>query len=124
MSSLVKEGAGIDIRATATAHSDIADDPLAIHGISGADIVASLHGVGKATVLKIAKKGILSVSKVGDVKANMKSVQAQASTFKCVAYGKVTEPCTSMTKCREEWGIIGKLCSLLPTNDAFVENIN
>ena len=35
-----------DIGATATAHSDIADDLLAIHGISGADIVASLHGQG------------------------------------------------------------------------------
>ena len=104
VSSLVKERAGIDICAITIAHSNIADVLLGIHGIfSGADSVTSLHGVGKATVLKIAKNGILSVSNVGDVKANMKSVQAQASTFKCVAYGKVTE---SMTKCREEWGII------------------
>ena len=54
MTSLVKDRAGIDIDAIATAHSDIADDLLAIHGSSGADTVASLHGVGKATVIKIA----------------------------------------------------------------------
>ena len=54
MTSLVKERAGIDIGAIAT-HIDIADDLLAIHGSSaGADTVASLHGVGKATVIKIA----------------------------------------------------------------------
>ena len=70
-----------DIAATATAHSDIADNLLAIHGISGADIVAALHGVGKATVIKIAKKATFSLSKVGDVKAGMKSVQAQATEF-------------------------------------------
>jgi len=59
MTSLVKERAGVDIGATATAHSNIADDLLAIHAISGADIVASLHDVGKATVIKIPKKGTL-----------------------------------------------------------------
>ena len=46
MTSLVKERAGIDIGAIAIALRDIANDLLAIHGISGADIVASLHGVG------------------------------------------------------------------------------
>jgi len=46
MTSLVKEQAGVDIGATATTLSDIANDLLAIHGISGADIVASLHDVG------------------------------------------------------------------------------
>ena len=122
-----------DVGVTATAHSDIAGGLLAIHGISGADIVASLHGVGKATVIKIAKKGTLSLSKVGDVNADMKSVQAQATKFMCATYGKVAEPCTYMTKCRvnmwrSKTGKSGtssvKLCLLLPTNDAFVKNIN
>ena len=44
MSSPVKERAVIDIRGTVESHSDIADDLLAIHGPSGADTVASLHG--------------------------------------------------------------------------------
>ena len=99
---LVKERAVIHIGTTATAHSDIADDLLAIHGISGADTVASLHGVGKATVIKIAKRGTLSLSKIGDVKGNMKSLQAQATNLICAAYGKVAEPCTSITECRDK----------------------
>jgi hypothetical protein len=133
LSSLVKERAVIDTSATATAHSDIADDLLTIYGISGADTVASFHGVAKATVIKILKKGTLSLSTVDDVKADMKLVQAQATKFICAAYGKVAGPCTSMTECRVKmWrsktGKSGassvKLCSLPPTNDAFVENIN
>ena len=67
MSSLLKERAVIDIGATTPAHSGIADYLLAIHGISGADTVASLHGVGKATVFNISKKGTFSLSKIGDV---------------------------------------------------------
>ncbi|KAG1698341.1 hypothetical protein GQR58_005786 [Nymphon striatum] len=102
-------------------------------GSSGADTVASLHGIGKATVIKIAKQGKLSLSEVGDVKADMKSVQAQATKFICAAYGKVADSCTSMTECRVKmWrfktGKSGassvKLCSLPPTNDAFVQNIH
>jgi hypothetical protein len=68
------------------------------------------------------------------VKVDMKSVQVQATKFICAGYGKVVaEPCTSMTECRvKTWrsktGKSGapsvKLCSLPPTNDAFVENIN
>ena len=62
MPSLVKERAGIDIGTTPAAHSGIADDRLAIYGFSGADTVASLHGVRKATVIIIAKKGTHSLS--------------------------------------------------------------
>ena len=97
MSSQVKELAVFDIDTTATAHSGIADDLLAIHGsryCSFIDTVASLHGVGKATVIKLARKGALSLSKVGNVKADMKSVQAQATKFICAA-----ETYTSMTEC-------------------------
>ena len=41
MSSPLKERTGIDIRATAEAYSDIADDLLAIHRLSGADTLTS-----------------------------------------------------------------------------------
>ena len=57
ISSALKERAVIYIRATVESHSDIADDLLAIHGLSGADAVASFHGIGKAIVVKVAKKG-------------------------------------------------------------------
>ena len=104
MSSPLKERAVVDIRATAEAHSDIADDLLAIHGLSGADTVASLHGIGKATVIKVTKTGRFSLSEVGDVTADMKSIEAQATNFICAAYGKITQSCTSMTECRAKCG--------------------
>ena len=132
MTSLMKERAVIEISATATAHSGIADDLRAIHGISGAYTVVSLHGVGKATIIKIAKRGTLSLFKVGDVKADMKSVQAHIISY--VGHmAKVAEPCTSMTECRvnmwrsktrKSGASSVKFCSLTSTNAAFVENIN
>ncbi|KAK2185338.1 hypothetical protein NP493_239g00007 [Ridgeia piscesae] len=103
-SSQVKELAVIDIGTTATAHSGIAEDLLAIHGFSGADAVASLHGVGKAIVINIAKKGTLSLSKVGDVKADMKSLHAQVTKFVCAGYGKEKEG-------RPEWALLSERIS-------------
>ena len=55
ISSPVKERAVVDIRATAAAHRDIVADLLAIFGLSGADTIASLYGIGKGTVLKVSK---------------------------------------------------------------------
>ena len=74
--------------ATAEAHSDIANDMLAIHGLSGADTVhvATLHGIGKATVIKVSKTGRFSLSKLGVGKADMKSVEARATNFICATY--------------------------------------
>jgi len=48
--------------------------------------------------------GRFSLSKVGDVNADMKSVEAQATNFICAAYGKITQSCTSMTECRVKCG--------------------
>ena len=59
---------------------------LAIHGLSGADIVATLHGIGKATVIKVSKTGRFSLSKLGVGKADMKSVEARATNFICATY--------------------------------------
>ena len=73
MSSPVKKWTVIDIRATEESHSDVADDLLAIHGLSGADEVASFHGIGKATVGKVAKKGCFPLFCIGDVHAEIKS---------------------------------------------------
>ena len=91
MSSPVKKRAVIYIRATVESHSDIADDLLAIHGLSGADAVASFHGIVKATVVKVAKKGCFPLFCIGDVHAEIESVEAQATKFMCSAYGKVAE---------------------------------
>ena len=90
----------VDIRATAEAHRDIAADLLAIHGLSGADTIACLHGIGKGTVLKISKKGGVPLFNIGDVAADIKSVEAQATASICAAYGKSTNYCTSMIECK------------------------
>ena len=116
-------------------HSDIVDDLLAIHGLSGAGAgaAASLHDIGKATVVKVAEKGCFPLFCIGDVHAEIKSVEAQATKFMCTAYGKVAESCNSMTECRVKmWrsktGKSGassvKLCSIPPTTEAFTENVH
>ena len=61
MSTPVKERALICILATVESHSDVADDLLPIHALSGTDAVASLHGIGKATTVKVAKKGCFTL---------------------------------------------------------------
>lgn len=62
----------------------------------------------------------------------MKVVEAQATKFVCSAYGKVNEPCSTLTECRVRmWkvktGKSGtsslKLCSLPPTTNDFVEHV-
>ena len=60
---------------------------------------ASSHGIGKATVVKVAKKRCFPLICIGDVHAEIKSVEAHATKFMCAAYGKVVESCNSMTEC-------------------------
>ena len=62
------------------AHSDVADDLLAIHGLSGADAVASFYGIDKAAVLKVAKKGGFPLFCFGDVHAEIKYVEVRSQT--------------------------------------------
>ena len=90
MAPIVKERAVVDTGATAAAHSDIADDILAVHGITGAVRVASLHGIGKVTAINVFKKGTRSLSYLDDAKASLEKVHEQATNFICNAYGKFT----------------------------------
>ena len=46
------------------------------------------------------KKQAFPLSDVGDLKADMKVVEAQATKFICDAHSKVAESCSSMTECR------------------------
>ena len=123
----------IYIRATVESHCDVADYLLAIYGVSGADAVASLHDIGKATVVKVAKKGCFPLFCIGNVHAEIKYVEAQATKFMCAAYGKVAESCNSMTerrvkmwrsKTRKSGASSVKLCSIPPTTEAFIENVH
>ena len=116
MSSPVKERAVIDIRATVESHSEVADDLLAIHGLSGADAVAPLHGICKATVAKVAKKGCFPLFCIGDVQAEIKYVEAHATKFMCACiwqgsstqlYDRTHGQHVAL-KNREEWCIINE----------------
>ena len=69
MSPLVQYKAMVDIRANTESHTDIAD-VLKLLSINGADTVASLHAMDKATVLKMHRKEGLSLSEIGDVKVD------------------------------------------------------
>ena len=70
MSSPVKERSVIYILATVEAHSNIAY------------AVASFHGIGKATVVEVAKKGGFSLFCFGGVHAEIKYLEAQSSDAK------------------------------------------
>ena len=94
MSSPVKKRAVVDIRATVEAHRGIAAYLLAIHGLSVSDTIASLHGIGKGTVLKtkygweVDHQGILlprtlppdTVSAPPDI---LRLIHCNCKTFEC-----------------------------------------
>ena len=84
-------------------------------------------------VVKVAKKGCFPLFCIGDVHAEIESVEAQATKFMCIAYGKVAESCNSMTECRVKMWLSKprkscessvKLCSIPPTTEAFTENVH
>ena len=56
MTSPVRDRAVTDVHTTAAFHNDIASDLFVIHGLSGADTIAALHGIGEAMALKVARK--------------------------------------------------------------------
>ena len=68
-------------RRTAAAHIDIASDLLALHGLSGADTVFAIQGIGKATIIKISKRGKFSLTTIDNINVDMKLVIAQATQF-------------------------------------------
>jgi hypothetical protein len=98
----------------------------------GANIVASLQGIGKPTIANAFKKGNFPLFAIGDVNADLKSVETQAIKLICASYGKITATCNSMTEYRvKSWRMRTaragtssmKLCTMPPTNEAFYENL-
>ena len=79
--------------------------------MTSADTVASLHGIGNAPVVKVDNSGCLRLSNIGDVPAEIKYADAQATKFTSAARGNVSESCNSVqnadSKCgvqnKEEW---------------------
>lgn len=117
-----------DIKATYVQHRDIAADLPAVHALSGVDSVAATFGIGKTTVLKVAKMGY-RLNLLGDKTADITQVIKQATDFMAACYG--VYQCSSMTDCRKKiWARKSgtllakpKLCSLPCTTEAFHENV-
>ena len=51
-------------------------------------------------VVKVANNGGFPIFCIGDVHAEIKSVETQATKFMCAAHGKVAESCISMREYR------------------------
>ena len=125
MESPIKERSVIDIGKTVTKFKDIIPDILPAHALTGCDTVASYHGIGKSTVLKMIKSG-LSLSLLGDTNASMCDILEQSSLFISACYGVSNSTIMSETR-RKVWATkignkcttITKLCALPPTNEAF-----
>ena len=126
MESSVHRIQTIDIRATAKEHANI----LADNGLSGCDIVAPCYGTGKMKILKTLKQGNHSLSCLGDSNANWPDVVKQATSFMLSCYG--VPKLDSMTQARaNQWktgvgrgsSTMPKLCSLPPTDPAFMEKL-
>ena len=130
MESSVHRIQTIDIRATAREHANILPNLLAAHGLSGCDTVAPGYVTGKMKILKTLKQGSHSLSCLGDSNANWPDVVKRATSFMRACYG--VPKLDSMTQARaNQWkrrvgrgsSTMLKLCSLPPTDPAFMEKL-
>ena len=130
MESSVHGRQTIGVRATAKGHANILPNLLAVHGLSGCDTVAPCYGIRKMKILKALKQGNHSLSCLGDSNANWPDVVKQATSFMLSCYG--VPKLDSMTQARaNQWktrvgrgsSIVPKLCSLPPTDPAFMEKL-
>ena len=130
MESSVHRRQTIDIRATAKEHANILPNLLAAHGLSGCDTVAPCHGIGKMKIFKTLKQGNHFLSCLRDSNANWPDVVKQATSFMLACYG--VPKLDSMTQARaNQWktrvgrgsSTMPKLCSLPPTDPAFMEKL-
>ena len=130
MASPVHGRQTIDIRATAKEHANTLPNLLAAHGLSDCDTGAPCYGIGKMKILKTLKQGNHSLSCLGDSNANWPDVVKQATSFMLACYGvpkldSMTQARANLWKTRVGRGssAMPKLCSLPPTNPAFMENL-
>ena len=129
MESPIKQRVLVDIGKTVQKHLAIIPELLPAHALSGCDTVACCFGIGKGTVLKVIRAGY-SLSLLGVMDVPFQSVIKQATTFMAACYGQ--QRCENMSTARlKVWAAktgkgftsTPKLCSLPPTELAFVENI-
>ena len=129
MQSPIQGRACIDVKETASKHSAIVPELLALHALTGCDSVAATYGVGKTKAIDVARKGY-TLDELGKPLADIVDVTRQATAFMGACYG-VTTPTSSMTEIRQKlWAqktgkstAAPKLCSLPPTTEAFEQNV-
>lgn len=130
MDSPIQGRSVIDIGRSVERHYDIIPDILAGHALSGCDTTASLYGIGKTKIVNTLRKGY-SLSLMGKTEESINDVNKQATTFINICYG--FPKCSTISEARvKSWSTkMGsshsaqppKLCSLPPTNEAFLENV-
>ena len=76
----------IDIKETAKKHSQIADQLLPAHALTGCDTVSQLYRVGKTTAVKMINSGH-PLNQLGVPTADLESVLNQAVKFIAACYG-------------------------------------
>ena len=104
---------------------------LPAHALSGCDTVAMCHGIDKTKMLKAVQSSKYSISLLGDLNAPMEDIIKQATDFMCRCYNSLDATTTTearitawLTKTGRKSALrIPKLCSLLPTTEAFEENV-
>ncbi|KAG0723713.1 hypothetical protein GWK47_042084 [Chionoecetes opilio] len=128
MESPIKDRAIVDIGKTVEKHIDIIPEILAAHALSGCDTVACCFGIGKSTVLKVVRSGLLSL--LGQSDAPLPSVIQQATKFMTACYGQNNSDTMSnarlsawAAKTDKGYTSTPKLCSLPPTSETFEENV-
>jgi len=129
MQSPIKGHSCIDIKETSRVHSDIVPSVLALHALTGCDLVAATYGIGKTKAIKVSRQGH-TLDQLGQSTADLTEVVKQSTDFMAACYG-CKAPCSSMTECRQQlWAqktgkstAAPKLCGLPPTTEAFEQNV-
>lgn len=85
MTSPIQERAVVEISQTVQNNRDIMSNILAFHGLTGCDTVAPLYGIGNKTGLQIFKASPGSLSKLGNMDAQLNELLQEATTFMAIA---------------------------------------
>ena len=123
MISLIQQRSLMDIKATVQAHRSIIPGLPASHALSGCDTVPTFFGIGKGTVLKNLIAAPNSLSLFGCIDAPLSDIGA--------CYGNRVGKETMSDVRYKIWTMkfgntatsAPKIQALLPTTEAFVENV-
>ena len=122
----------VDIKATVHKCSATIEDIPPAHVLSGFYTVSCLWGIGKGTVLKVPKAGMVSLDKLGNPEGNLDDIKSQAASFIAACYG--IPAVTDMTALRyriwtskmgnHKLNSAPQLRVLQPTTEAFEEHVS